>query len=59
LVAIAMSLEGSKKNNELVHTHPYFTIPTNFVKIGPVDVDIIGLTKIVKIFFKNRNSSIS
>jgi len=27
------------------------TIPANFVKIGPVDVEIIGLTEITKIFF--------
>jgi len=28
------------------------TIPANFVKIGPVDVEIIGLTEITELFFK-------
>jgi len=29
------------------------TNPTNFAKIGPVDVEIIGMTEITKIFLNN------
>jgi len=29
------------------------TNPANFVKLGPEDVEIIGVTEITKIFFEN------
>jgi len=47
LVATATTLEGSKKNNfrSFIYGQSY-TNPANFVKIGPVDVEIIGLTEI-------------
>jgi len=44
LVAVATSLEGSKKNNFRLIT----TNPQNLAKIGPVDFEIIGLAGIVK-----------
>jgi len=49
LVAVATSLEGSKKNNfrSFIYSHSS-TIPANSVKIGPVDVEITDLTEIVK-----------
>jgi len=49
LVAVAMSLGGSKKNNftSFIDGHSS-TNPINFMKIGLVDVEIIGLTKITK-----------
>ena len=52
LVATATSLEGSKKNNfrPLIYGQSS-TNPENFVKIGLVDVEITGLTEIIKIYF--------
>ena len=43
LVATATTLEGSKKNyfRSFIYGQSY-TNPANFVKIGPVDVEIIG-----------------
>jgi len=32
------------------------TIPAKFVKIGPVDVEIIGLTEITELFFKFKKT---
>jgi len=53
-VATATSLEGSKKKvTRIVHLLPNSTIRVNFVKIGPVDVEIIGLTEITKVFLNN------
>ena len=49
LVATATSLEGSKKPSDSFIYGQRSTNPENFVKIGPVDVDIIGLTEITKI----------
>jgi len=48
LTAAAPSLEGSKK---LIRSFIYnrsSTNPANFVKIGPVDAEIIGLIEITK-----------
>jgi len=50
-LATATSLEGSKK--KITRSFIYgqsSTSPANFVKIGQVDVEIIGLTEITKIF---------
>jgi len=33
------------------------TSPANFVKIGPVDVEIIGVTEIAKKIFKNKTAA--
>ena len=47
LVVTTTSLEGSKKNSfRSIIYGERSTIPANFVKIGPVDVEIIGLTEI-------------
>jgi len=46
LVATATSLEGSKNNFRLFIYGQSSTNHANFVKIGPVDVEIIGLTEI-------------
>jgi len=51
----ATSLGGSKTNfKSLIYSHNS-TKPVNLANIGPVDVEIIGLTKIVR----KRNSSIT
>ena len=50
LVATATSLERSTKNFRSFIYSQISTNPANFVKIGPVDVEIIGLIKIAKIF---------
>jgi len=49
LVATATSLEESKKNN--FNSFVYGESSTNganFAKIGPVDVEMVGLTEITK-----------
>jgi len=52
LVATATSLERSKKNNFRSFMYVQSsTNPANFVNIGPVDVEIIDLTKINKTIF--------
>ena len=58
MVATATSLEGSKKNNFNSFIYGQnSTNPANFVKIDPVDVEIISLTEITKNIFKNRTSA--
>jgi len=57
LIVTATSLEGSKK----ITSDPFIygqssTIPANFVKIGPVDVEI-GLTEITKNILKIKKTS--
>ena len=53
MVATATSLEGSKKNNFNSFIYGQnSTNPANFVKIDPVDVEIISLTEITKIYLK-------
>jgi len=53
LVATATSLEGSKKNNfSSVICGQSSTSPADFVKIGPLDVEMTGPTKTTKIQFK-------
>jgi len=49
-VAMATSFEGSKNNFRWFIYGQSSTIPANFVKIGPVDVET-GLTKVDKTFF--------
>jgi len=39
---MATSLEGLKKTRLFIYRQIY-TIPANFVKIGAVDVEIVGL----------------
>jgi len=46
LVVMATSLEGSGKYFRPFIYGQSSTNPANFVKIGPVDVEIIGLTEI-------------
>jgi len=53
-VAMATSFEGSKNNFRWFIYGQSSTIPANFVKIGPVDVET-GLTKVAKTFFKNAS----
>ena len=53
LVAMATSLEGSKNNLRSFICGESSTGPANFVKIGPVDAEIIGLTEITKKYFLN------
>jgi len=49
MVAIATSLDGSKNLlKSLVYSHSS-TMPAYFVKIGPVNVEIIDFTKSLKI----------
>jgi len=49
LVATATSFEGSKNNfRSFIYGQSSSTNLANFVKIGPVDVEIIGLTEITK-----------
>ena len=50
LVATATSLERSTINFRSFIYSQISTNPANFVKIGHVDVEIIGLTKITEIF---------
>jgi len=56
LVVMATSLEGSKKNYFLdlrsFISNQISTNPANFVKIDPVDVEIIDLKEITKNIFK-------
>ena len=55
LVAAATSLEGSKKNNFRSFIHGQSsTIPADFVKIGLMDVEIIGLKEIAKNLYLKR-----
>ena len=46
------TLEGSKKYLQIVHLWQSSTKPANFVKIGPLDVEITALAEIAKIYFK-------
>jgi len=48
LIATATSFEGSKTNFRSFINRHSSTNPANLVKIGHVDVGIIGLTEIVK-----------
>jgi len=48
LVATATSLDGSKNNFRSFIYGQSSTQPANLVKNGPVNVEIIGLTKISK-----------
>jgi len=48
LIATATSFEGSKTNFRSFINRHSSTNPANLVKIGHVDVEIIGLTEIVK-----------
>jgi len=50
-----MSLEGSKNNFRSFIYGQRSTSPANFVKIGPVDVEIIGLTEINKNVIKIKH----
>jgi len=56
LVATATSLEGSKKITSARSPTAKVHHPANFVKIGPVDVAVIGLTEITK-DVKNKTSA--
>jgi len=48
LVATATTLEGSKKTNFSLITHSLIsTNLANLAKIGPVNVELIGLTGVV------------
>jgi len=57
LVAAATSLEISKKYFSSFICGQSFTKAVNFVKVGSVDVEIIGLKEITKIY--NKNNSIT
>ena len=57
LVAMATSLVGSKSSFRLFNHSQSSTNPENFVKIVLVAVEIIGLTEITKIYFKNRTAN--
>jgi len=48
LVAVAMSLAEAKMHNRLFIYSRSFTSPENSVKIGWVDVEIIGMAEIIK-----------
>jgi len=50
LVAVTTSFEGSKNNFKSFIYSQKSTIPANLVKIGPVGVEIIGLTESLKYF---------
>jgi len=54
LVSTATFLEGSKKNNfrSFIHGQSSSANPAKFVKIGPVDVGVIEITKIYMIKHK-------
>jgi len=54
MVAMATTLEGSKKTifRSFIYSQSS-TNSVNLVKIGPVDVEITGVTEIVKNIFKN------
>ena len=52
LVATATSLARSKNNFRAFVSGQSSTNPANFMKTSPVDVEIIGLTEITKIFLK-------
>ena len=56
LVAMATSLEGLKNNFRLFIYRQFYTIPANFVKIGAVDVEIVGSDRII---FKNTTKTYS
>jgi len=45
LLDISTSLQGSKNYLRIIHLRP--SNPANLVKIGPVDFEVTGLTKIV------------
>jgi len=53
-VAMATSLETSKNNFSLIICRRSSTNPANLTKIGPVDVEMIGLKGIVKIRDSSR-----
>jgi len=55
LVATTTPLKNRKNNFGLFIYSS--TNPAKFMKIGPVDVDIIGLTEITKIYKKNKRSA--
>jgi len=60
LVATATSLEGSKNNCiSKCTTELSSTNPANFVKISPVNVEVINLTRITKKYFLNHQQNIS
>ena len=57
LAAPATSLQGSKKqlqSSDHSSTAKVLLISANFVKIGPADGEIIGLTKITEIFLNKK-----
>jgi len=56
LVATATSLEGSKNNSRSFIYGQRSTNPANFVKIGAVDVELIGVTKTQNIFVKQQQN---
>ena len=58
LVVTATSLEGLKKirDSRSFTYNQSSTNPANFVKIGPVDVAIIDLTLITKIFLNSSKT---
>jgi len=57
LAATAKSPEGSKKNNFRSFIYGQSsTNPENFVKIGPVYVEIIGLTEITENLKKHQQN---
>jgi len=53
---MATSLEGLKNNFRLFIYRQFYTIPANFVKIGAVDVEIVGL---IELFLKTRPKHIA
>jgi len=59
LAAIATSLERAKNNFRLFIYKQSSTIPANFVKIGQVDVEIIGLKEITERYIKTRAKHIA
>jgi len=58
LIATATFLVGSKNNFRSLIYGQSSTIPANFVKIGLVDVEIIGLKKITKNIIKKHQQNI-
>jgi len=60
LVATAASLERSKKNNSRSFIYgQWSTNPANFVKNGPVDIEIIGLTEITENLYLKQQQNVS
>jgi len=58
LIATATFLVGSKNNFRSLIYGQSSTIPANFVKIGLVDIEIIGLKKITKNIIKKHQQNI-